>query len=517
MSRCFELLAYIPLMAIVALAAPCAAESGWTEVWSSDDITKAESLERVSSVRMNEEMMAALIKAGTTTHLRLVNADNTTNEMWGALLKLKNLVHLELGNSLFEPGNFNGAGTSIVETTGLGYFSQIKTLETLICRGLTQSDPEDKFAWLKNMPNLKELRLIDVDVETEEGDYIGIGVPALETICTLTQLERLELDCLQLDDALAAKLAGLTNLKELKVRRCVMTDAGVELLAKLKNLEALDITCAGEGKFIAKFAHLKSFGCTVNGWPVDTLKPLKDWKGLRQLKLRGEIGIGVIPFAVSLSQLEALHLTVSRDGRKEELEGFSFSQLKALKRLYLDGVLVDDKQAASILGLTNLEKLSIRWPRLLTAKAMLGIDKLQNLRELSLERILHYDRGMQGTDVWVNDAVAAAIAKLPKLERLQLSGFSRIKLINGNQEFVDAHLALSLKALQELAKIKTLRYLSLSENGTLDKEASAVFVDMRQLKHLNVYDGFNRTALGDISRSRTDLRVSEWKPTPAPR
>lgn len=505
------------LLSILASAAPCVAEVVWTEVWSIDDVSKAQSLERVSSVRMNEEMMAALVKAGTTSHLRLVNADNTTNEMWGALLKLKNLVHLELGNSLFEPGNFNGAGTSIVETTGLGYFSQIKTLETLICHGLTQSDPEDKFAWLKNMPNLKELRLIHVDILTEDEDYIGIGTPALETICTLTQLERLEFECLQLDDTLVAKLAALTNLKELTIRNSVITDAGVEQLAKLKQLEVLDVSGATKGSFIAKFAHLKSFGCTVRGWPADTFKPLKDWKGLRELKLRGEIGLGVIPFAVSLSQLESLHVTVSRDGRKEEIEDYSFSQLKALKRLHLDGVLVNDKQLASIFGLTTLEQLSMRWPRLLTAKGMLGIDKLQNLRELSLERILSYDRGMQGTDVWVNDAVAAGIAKLPKLERLQLGGFSRIKLIKGNQEFVDAHLALSLKALQELAKIKTLRYLSLSENGTLDKEASAVFVGMRQLKHLNVYDGFNRTALGDISRSRTDLRVSEWKPTPAPR
>ena len=499
------------LYCVVALNSSLVFSHDWTDVWSGVGANAPDTLKRVSSVRMDEEMMKVLAEKGETTHLRLVNADTMDNAAWNYIFKLKKLKHLEIGTNIHEPGNFNGPGIGFDGTNSLGAFANIKQLEAFVVYGLEQKNDNDTFSWLEKFTNLKELRLIDVDVY-REGAYHGLGKEVIETICKLTTLERLEFGSVALDDALVDKLLALTNLKELRIHNCELSDEGVAKLAGLKQLETFEISAPGAktGSFIAKFPNLKSFGCNLQShWPLEAISVIKEWKNLRDLSFYRGIRLGVMPLVCSLTQLESLSFVTKRDGRPGEDEEWSVAKLTSLKKLRIRGMVVNDKQLNDIFGLKALKSLTLQFPMMVTAKAMTGISKLVNLKELYLERKLGYNRGQSGTDIWVNKDVIKAIAKLSKLERLELAGFAPIKFENGIKKLVEEDKAVGPSTIEPLSKIESLRYLSI-RGSALTLESLEGF---KQLRHLNAdLDVLTDTEMHELSRKRPELRVSAWRP-----
>ncbi len=254
---------------------------------------------------------------------------------------------------------------------------------------------------LAGLKDLRKLRLASTKIT-------GAGLKALGE---LENLEELDLSfAIAIDDEAVKELAAFKKLKVLSVLNCKVTDAGLKTIAGLDKLEELK---AGQNK-------LTDAGVTALG----------NLKELRRLEL-GNTGTGdeALKAIGQLDKLEALILfgtSISDNGMKD------VGKLKKLQLLRLS-FNVSDKGLQELAGLSELRDLNLVFSKVKDdgMKVVGGFKKLEKL------------------DISFLDVSDVGIKELAGLDKMQWLELNQTKVTDAS--------------LKQLAQMKELQTLSLRD------------------------------------------------------
>lgn len=281
----------------------------------------------------------------------------------------------------------------------------------------------------------------------------------LTEITAHKQLSELDLSLTRISDAGLADLARLPNLQVLDLRwNPAVTNAAIKELAAVKSLQALyvDATNATEDELAGLTSSLPYAArrCKITGAGLKDVRSLKQLQALHLLYL--QIADADYRHLADLQAMQSLTLLgakfTSGAGCKElgELKrlhtvNFLFAQvngnglheltrLKALRSLSFYYTPVTDTELRALEDLDNLQSLRLSGTAV-TGKGLKELGRLQQLRALYLDR-----------SQWT-DAGCAEIAWLKNLHTLDL-----------------ADTRITDKGLRELATLKHLRFLDLRKS-----------------------------------------------------
>ncbi|MCH8120534.1 MAG: hypothetical protein IIC00_12495 [Planctomycetes bacterium] len=385
-----------------------------------------------------------------------------------------------------------------IGVSGLAVLKDLPALEYLdLTTGVTD-------AGLKQVAQVSNLRWLRI----RTGNIWG---PGLAELVNLPRLERL---CLwgtsPISDRHIKYIEGLTQLKSLTLWGTCdrLTDASLESISKLKNIEELHFIRTRPKFTSAGLAHLRQLkhlrkldlGLTINDArylmalsqlefvkPVDlTVENMKALSGLRNLKSLGVFlpslpnGSTDDPLAASylgaLSSLEELSFCGSAVGRYvSDEEVACLESLGRLKKLHVGSKHLTDRSLASISKLDQLESLDFSvWGGAGVSKS--GLNQLSGLTNLHTLDVKVYPAVIDQAD-----GVTLDFSALTKLNTLTLSGLS----------LQDADLA-------SLAGLHHLEWLVL--DGAFTEEGLLRLRNLPELKRLSI-SGISCTTgdhLGDL-------------------
>ncbi len=392
-----------------------------------------------------------------------LNADFLSENLLSQIGKLTTLRSLSLG--LSELGDED--------------LVHLKPLTEL--RSLDLNDNEITGSGLVHLASLNKLEVLNL----EQNDIDGRGLAHLSK---LTSLRQLKLNSAKVTDEGMVHLGGLVNLElldissgeisvpslkhlsELKKLNDLTLPAGLEypidaimMLTSLKKLDddSFAVTDADLEK-LSNLTQLESVGLILKGVTNAGLSHVKKMTGLKELLLSWEQSLTPddFEFLGSLTGLEKLTLwyEVSPGAGLAHLEG-----LDHLTELWMASSESEEADLQHLPAFPTLEKLRIRFPKL-DDNALKHVAKQRNLKVLELDFPNFTDQGL----VHLRD--------LTKLEKLDLtstkvdgSGFSNLAGMSNLKDLglyktkvVDAHLA-------ELAPLSKLKFLNL--HGTLISDA----------------------------------------------
>src|SRR5437870_3151442 len=238
------------------------------------------------------------------------------------------------------------------------------------------------------------LLLPEGDFQIKSLDLVGtLAAPKeLEKIAGLTALRDLYLpgpmwtpvsdSQLDANDALKA-LAGLKNLERLYFSLHFLptynvTDKGVALMAGLTQLRELRIAQSRVVKpDLAPFAHLESLDLYDSAFTDDGMKALAGLKELKRLYLRNTaVSDDGLRYLSGLTRIEELDLY----GVKVTDRGLdSLQNLKAMRKLNLLGAEITDAGLDPLAGMTHLRELNLYRSHITNA----GVSKLTTFKELA--------------------------------------------------------------------------------------------------------------------------------------
>jgi uncharacterized protein (TIGR02996 family) len=308
-----------------------------------------------------------------------------------------------------------------------GLFAQVVALSFLYDR-LT----DDGLQHLAGLTQLRELKLMCRRV-TSKG---------LKHLSGLTRLRKLSLTGRQLKDAGLKHLAWLTQLQELDLDGTAVTGTGLKHLAGLAQLEALSLegTAVTDAtlKHLAGLTHLEDLSLEDTRVTDAALEHLAGLTRLQWLNLRGTgvTGAGLVHLA-GLTELRGLVLLGAEvtDEGLEHLAG-----LTGLQALDLHATDVTDAGLEHLAGLTGLRKLSLSMTRV-TDSGLKHLAGLTALRALNLSSTPVTDAGLahlagltglQQLSLHLNRVTDAGLTCLAGLTSLRVSGDHESNgLING--------------------------------------------------------------------------------------
>jgi beta-lactamase regulating signal transducer with metallopeptidase domain len=348
------------------------------------EIAKMQSLKilDVGPSQMTGEGLRSLGKLTSLEVLGLYGNPGMTDDGLEALTQLRSLRHLRLGME----GPFTDRGmeylaampslkvlwldTPNVTDEGLRQLSKSRSLERLNVHWLEKITGRG-VAYLKNMPQLKGLDVTSARLTDADLAHFG-AMPNLDDLCLpygftdagishladSKHLKRLYVQCVDkspLTDKALAAISTLHELEDLSIAGTGFTDEGIELLLRLKNLQAL---------------HLRWFG--PDGLSNDNLRRLTGLPKLRDLYF-GSSGRVTMSGLNVLNKLEGLENLCPSDVMQDG-GGLDISGLKKLKRLRIsmrhqttkvgDAFVTTydmcrESDLACLSELTNLEDLSL--------------------------------------------------------------------------------------------------------------------------------------------------------------
>ncbi|MBX9788899.1 MAG: hypothetical protein K2Y37_08270 [Pirellulales bacterium] len=333
-----------------------------------------------------------------------------------AVARLKPLTHLK---RLQVTGCRNVLGSTLGALSGLADLRMLTLLDTgFDDRGLAE---------LGKLTQVKHL-ILDVSKISPSG-FASLG--------SMTALTRLSLnEARTFDDAAAAHLVALKNLRALHLFDNKLTDAGLAPLAGLTQLRELQVW---KGNFSdAGIAHLRGLTklriLRIDSENLDVgndgLRNLAALTALQHLGLHAKRATDEgLAFLAGLTELKYLDLN---DAQIRGPGLAHLNRLAKLEHLYLNDTPLADAGLKSLPALAKLKLLSLGDTKLTDAG-------LAPLAELSQLDTLHL------SDTAVTDAGLTTLARIPKLQTLNLS----------NTKITDA-------GLEKLAGAKTLRELLIS-------------------------------------------------------
>jgi hypothetical protein len=306
--------------------------------------------------------------------------------------------------------------------------------------------------------------------EREPAELVPIDEPALaleEAGIKFSRDERsgqialVDASGIEIDDALAAQIAGHPSCTKLTITASSMTNVGWTSLAALRSLQQLDLR-----------------GCTINNSQLQAA--VSGMPELRALRLSGQSGntsvdddgLSVLSKCTNLKVFAADELFVSEDGLQH------LSNCPQLAELYLKGTLVSDDAMSMIAEMKNLRKLRLAKTKVSTAGLeLLSALPLEELDVSECSRVL--------------DDSMVAIGKMVSLKRLNLwrdvvtdDGAAHLKgLINLEWLNLD-NTHLRDAGLEHLSNMTKLTFLHIGSTGVSDAgmEKLSPLVALKDLK-----------------------------------
>ncbi len=362
----------------------------------------------IFSYRMTGEGLNVLSELPSINYL-ILRGDFSND----APLYLKNA--LSLRTLKIDTNKFDDSGMKNVAA-----LTQLENFDAYWMREIT----DEGIAYFKNLPNLKKLQILSSKV-TDDGllclqacpniDYLalprGISDTGLTNLSRFSRLKYLGASNGSYSDKGIAELTKCKLLEHLIINSSGLTDESLRYVSQLKKLESLFIkgeVISDEGiKYIAKLTYLKELNVTSDQLTNKAIEELAPLHSLTSLSIEGN--------AISVSGLKYLN------------------NLKNLKILNIKKIKQDNSDIMDISGLTELEDMTL----------FLNVDF--NYRDGSLANIARF-----------RDKDWACLAKLTKLQRLQITGFG---ISDAGMKYLS-----DLKNLEFLS-IQCLREESITDDG----------------------------------------------------
>jgi Leucine-rich repeat (LRR) protein len=319
---------------------------------------------------------------------------------------------------------------------------------------------------LDGMGAVAEYKMVPDGVITEivirEGSNLSADDIAL--FGKLADLESLQiLNCRDLNDEMAASLAGLKNLSKLAITNSVVTDATVELIAgsfpKLKDLDLSSNTLITNSamRTIAGLSGLERLTLVQMNFNDLGTSHLSKLQNLRALDLRGNMeagdmtmqAVGALP---KLSALRHRTTTVSDSGMEY------LAQSTTLDSLLVQDFMITSQAGEHIAKLSNLTQLEI------FRCQGFGSDGVLALAGMKLNRLTLRDLPM------IDDSAMAVFADLPELRRLYLHELASV----GDS------------GLENLGALKSLELLDIWEMPQMTDATVDVIASLPNLKQLSI-------------------------------
>lgn len=387
----------------------------------------------------------------------------------GHKLKLDEAGHV-VEATLVQLGN-------VEKTTAL--LEQVAKLPNLV--RLKAGGPDVTNAGLEKIAGLKKLKVLDLDQAKVDDDGMKhlAALPLVDINLKLTDVR---------DDGVG-HLAKIQTLKQLKLVKTKVTNAGVAHVKDMPNLEGLDLqdvntvdnACLSDVKGLKKLRFLRIYGPGFDG---DGIAPLGEMKTLRTL---------------------SMHQTGLGDDNIKHLKG-----LVDLEKLLIYGTRVSDKGMAELAGLTKLKELDLRATPCGTAAMETYLSHMPQLQLLDLSEsnspnvneampAIAKLTNLENLNLWhtqVTDDAVALLAALPNLKSLNLDDNKRVtdasmdtvgKLTNleylhiGSTSVTDAGLA-KLHNLKKLKKTKDDPALHITFINVSDEAVEALMEAIPALK-----------------------------------
>lgn len=261
---------------------------------------------------------------------------------------------------------------------------------------------------LKNLPAPAQPFGLKVYIDADNKHLI-------EELKTFKNLTRLSVSSSPIDEKELLRLAEISQLEELQLNGCKITNAGLKGFTKLKNLKKLGlrstkITDEGisELKAFAKLEHLElgsNLEITDKSAPIlAELKSLK-FLDLHLTKITDE-GLKTIAKMDQLTGLYLMNTKTTATGLK------TLVPLKNLERFHMDGYAINSESISVVLGMKKLKHLGLDIP--LPDKIAAGDAEFKKLEALPELQGLHVF-GWQLTDESI-----PTIRSFKKLEFIEL-------------------------------------------------------------------------------------------------
>jgi Leucine-rich repeat (LRR) protein len=278
----------------------------------------------------------------------------------------------------------------------------------------------------------------------------------------LTDLEKLQIyNFRELNDEMAAQLAGLKNLTSLALTNSVINDPTVDMIAKsFPKLVDLDLSSNtnltnGVLKVICGIAGLERLTLVQNGFNDLGTSHLSKLQNLRALDLRGNMEAGDLEAIAALPKLTALkhRSTAVSDFGMEYLAGS-----KTLDSLLMQDFAITGQAGQHIAKLGSLTQLEIIRCQGFTSDGVLA------LKGMKLTRLTLRDLPA------VDDSAMEVFTDLPELKRLYLHELASI----------------SDNGLQNLAPLKSLEVLDIWTLPQMTDATVEVIATLPNLKELSI-------------------------------
>jgi Leucine-rich repeat (LRR) protein len=323
----------------------------------------------------------------------------------------------------------------------------------------------------------------------------------------LTDLEILEIyNYRELNDDMAAGLAGLGKLKSLAMTNSTIGDPTVEMVAaSFPNLTALDLSSNvnmtnGALKVICQLTKLERLLLVQNRFNDLGTGYLQNLQELRVLDLRGNMEasdmtleiVGTLPklaafkhrsTAVTDYGIECLVFKNRSDAATEE-EMQRLTPNATLKALLMQDFIITGQAGPSLAQLSNLQELEI------FRCQQFGSDGVLALKGMKLTRLTLRDLPM------VDDQATEVFTDLPQLKRLYLheleslsdSGLENLKSLN-SLELLDIWTVPQMTdaTVDVIASLPNLKELSIRTTGVTDAAVDKILA-MPKLESLTFKD-----------------------------
>ncbi len=280
----------------------------------------------------------------------------------------------------------------------------------------------------------------------------------------LTDLEKLQLyNFRELNDEIAASLAGLKNLTALALTNSVINDPTVDLIAKsFPNLTDLDLSSNtnmtnGAMKVICGLSKLQRLTLMQNQFNDLGTRRLSRLQDLRVLDLRGNMEAGDMTMDV-VADLPKLTGLKHRSSAVSDLGMEHLSRSKTLDSLLMQDFVVTNLSGPHIAKLDKLTQLEV------FRCQGFGSDALLALKGMKLTRLTLRDLPS------IDDRAMEVFADLPELRRLYLHEIASI----------------SDSGLKNLAALKSLEVLDIWTVPQMTDATVDVIAALPKLKELSI-------------------------------
>ncbi len=278
----------------------------------------------------------------------------------------------------------------------------------------------------------------------------------------LSDLESLEiLNFRKLNDAMAAQLVGLTNLKTLALTNSVLGDPTVELIVKsFPKLIVLDLSSNtnmtnGALKTICQLSELERLSLVQNRFNDLGTSHLAKLKKLKVLDLRGNMEAGDLTMEV-VGTLPALVVLKHRSTTVSDYGIECLAQSKTLKSLLVQDFAFTSEAGSNFAKIKSLRELEIFRCQGFGSEGVLA------LKGMKLTRLQLRDLPM------VDDQAMSVFEDLPDLKRLYL---------HENDSLSDE----GLKSLANLKSLEVLYIWSVPQMGDAAVDVIATLPNLREL------------------------------------